>query len=475
MLPRNLSRSLLLCFVVLVPSRWLLSRDVGSSARHFGATNLDTSLSCISKVYGKPVTWDSVDTNLLIHPCPSTQAALQDSLAKIGLRVFETPEFVFVIPAKMFQAAVTDDNQFHSWLKWSALNIHLNLQSLEEGEELPPGASGIAKNILNEARLIPLPVSKLPDVGYPNKGQLDAELNIAIWVGRLGPGDQRSVVACINGRPLFSTARLVYGELHNDIYVMLWDSPLFNVLHGNIYFQDVNGDNSKEIVVESSTYGNKEYPILAIFDKSGREITRQKQCDTRDSADGNFGEENGVCAVYGTDIAFSDNEEGPKDIRVSGWYGDRGRHVFKLLNGLYVPGSALTGGVGPATAQKSPDPAELNEQGIKLMHAMNYAGAEVKFQQASLSSGDKNPEYANNVGFALYKQEKYDLAISWFKKTIQLDPQRAVAYLNLGDVYAKLNRNAEARGAYGKYLDLVPDSKSAADVKKKLDVLPISP
>jgi TPR repeat len=436
MLPRNLSRSLLLCFVVLVPSRWLLSRDVGSSARHFGATNLDTSLSCISKVYGKPVTWDSVDTNLLIQPCPSTQAALQDSLAKIGLRVFETPEFVFVIPAKMFQAAVTDDNQFHSWLKWSALNTHLNLQSLEEGEELPPGASGIAKNILNEARLIPLPVSKLP---------------------------------------VFSTARLVYGELHNDTYVMLWDSPLFNVLHGNIYFQDVNGDNSKEIVVESSTYGNKEYPILAIFDKSGREITRQKQCDTRDSADGNFGEENGVCAVYGTDIAFSDNEEGPKDIRVSGWYGDRGRHVFKLLNGLYVPGSALTGGVGPATAQKSPDPAELNEQGIKLMHAMNYAGAEVKFQQASLSSGDKNPEYANNVGFALYKQEKYDLAVSWFKKTIQLDPQRAVAYLNLGDVYAKLNRNAEARGAYGKYLDLVPDSKSAADVKKKLDVLPISP
>ena len=337
---------------------------------------------------------------------------------------------------------------------------------------MPSEASGIVKNLLKEARLIPLPLSRLPEAGYPNKGEVDVDLNIAVWIGELGRGNQRSVVACINGRPLFSTARLVYGELRNDKYVMLWDSPLFNVLHGNIYFLDVNGDNSKEIIVESSTYGNKQYPILVIFDKSGREITRQKQCDTKDSADGNFGADNGVCAIYGTDIAFSDNEENPKDIRVSGWYGDRSNHIFKLSNGLYATGSPVTGGFDPSAAQKSPDPAELNEQGIKLMHSKNFAGAEVKFQQASLLSGDKNPEYANNVGFALYKDEKYDLAVSWFKKTVELDSQRAIAYLNLGDAYGKLNRNAEARGAYRRYLELAPDSKSAADVKKKLDALP---
>jgi len=50
--------------------------------------------------------------------------------------------------------------------------------------------------------------------------------------------------------------------------------------------------------------------------------------------------------------------------------------------------------------------------------------------------------------------------------------QEAIAYLNLGDAYGKLNRNAEARGAYRRYLELAPDSKSAADVKKKLDALP---
>jgi len=56
-----------------------------------------------------------------------------------------------------------------------------------------------------------------------------------------------------------------------------------------------------------------------------------------------------------------------------------------------------------------------------------------------------------------------------------LDPQRAVAYLNLGDCYAKLSRDAEARGAYRKFLELAPDSKAASEVKKKLDASHISP
>jgi len=148
------------------------------------------SLSCVSNVYGKPATWDSVDTNLLIRPCPSTQAALQESLKKDGLRVLETPEFVFVVPAKMFQTPAPEANQFRGSLKWSTLKVHLNLQSLQEGEELPSEASGIVKNLLKEARLIPLPLSRLPEAGYPNKGEVDVDLNIAVWIGELGPGNQ---------------------------------------------------------------------------------------------------------------------------------------------------------------------------------------------------------------------------------------------------------------------------------------------
>jgi len=56
-------------------------------------------------------------------------------------------------------------------------------------------------------------------------------------------------------------------------------------------------------------------------------------------------------------------------------------------------------------------------------------------------------------------------------KAIEIDPNRAVAYLNLGDAYAKLNNIAEAWRAYEKYLELAPDTKSAPEVKKKLDAL----
>jgi len=37
--------------------------------------------------------------------------------------------------------------------------------------------------------------------------------------------------------------------------------------------------------------------------------------------------------------------------------------------------------------------------------------------------------------------------------------------LELGDAYAKLNRNTDARRTYAKYLELASNSKAAPDVK----------
>jgi len=82
--------------------------------------------------------------------------------------------------------------------------------------------------------------------------------------------------------------------------------------------------------------------------------------------------------------------------------------------------------------------------------------------------------FANNVGFAWYRAGKIQEAVLWFQQAISLDPRRAVAYLNLGDAYAKLSKEAPAREAYQKYLDLAPNSKAAPDVKKKLEALSAS-
>jgi tetratricopeptide (TPR) repeat protein len=50
-----------------------------------------------------------------------------------------------------------------------------------------------------------------------------------------------------------------------------------------------------------------------------------------------------------------------------------------------------------------------------------------------------------------------DVALKDFQKAIQLDPKLAEAQLWMGLTLRKLNRNAEARSAFGKSLQLNPD------------------
>ena len=67
---------------------------------------------------------------------------------------------------------------------------------------------------------------------------------------------------------------------------------------------------------------------------------------------------------------------------------------------------------------------------------------------------------------------QYEDAVKWFQKAIAFDPKRAVAYLNLGDAYFDQQKKAEAKDAYGKYLALAPNSKTAPAVRDKMKLLP---
>lgn len=123
-----------------------------------------------------------------------------------------------------------------------------------------------------------------------------------------------------------------------------------------------------------------------------------------------------------------------------------------------------------APREAGQDPKVENEEGLKLMQRRQPMSAVGWFVGAARADSS-NAEYTNNAGFAYYQMGKYGESVLWLEKTISIDPKRAVAYLNLGDAYAKLRRNAKARQAYTKYLELAPDSKSAPRVKKKLDAL----
>jgi peptidoglycan/xylan/chitin deacetylase (PgdA/CDA1 family)/tetratricopeptide (TPR) repeat protein len=115
--------------------------------------------------------------------------------------------------------------------------------------------------------------------------------------------------------------------------------------------------------------------------------------------------------------------------------------------------------------------AVANDEGMRLYKEKRYADALAKFTEAS-SLQPASALFANNVGFACFRMGRYDEATKWFLRTIALDPKRAVAYLNLGDAYFSLQRTTEARDAYQKFLTLAPNSKSAIDVREKMQSLP---
>lgn len=108
-----------------------------------------------------------------------------------------------------------------------------------------------------------------------------------------------------------------------------------------------------------------------------------------------------------------------------------------------------------------------NDKGLQYYREKQYAEAEVAFTEALKYS----PDFAlaaNNLGFIYFRQEKFSEAVRWFENTLKIDPSRAVAYLNLGDAWVRLNDNGKAKKAYTSFLELAPNSPSAAYVREEL-------
>ena len=72
------------------------------------------------------------------------------------------------------------------------------------------------------------------------------------------------------------------------------------------------------------------------------------------------------------------------------------------------------------------------------------------------------------VGNFYFKKGNYKGAINRFREATKWNPNFAEAFLRLGDAEEKIKDTKGAHEAYAKYLELAPDSKEAASVKKKL-------
>jgi hypothetical protein len=92
-----------------------------------------------------------------------------------------------------------------------------------------------------------------------------------------------------------------------------------------------------------------------------------------------------------------------------------------------------------------------------------------KLKSESDNKIDKfNVNKYNDLGFFLEQGKKYREAVELLEKVVNADPNRTVAYINLGDAYFGLKDSAKAKKAYLKYIDLMKKDGKSAKIPKRV-------
>jgi len=331
--------------------------------------------------------------------------------------------------------------------------------SLSELEELSTAALRAVRPSLG----VEPPIAKRSDVGQPHDAIAIINLELLFDIHRLSATGPESIIGILREElGGIGDGRIIYGEFRDGKPIFLWDSPRLTTRLLNLNYRDIYHDGVEEILLMGFLPSRGTIGDLVIFTANGQELSRQP------------GGPEGFTApiITGGEVKFVEDSHGGPDFLGIPDESDEAKVNTYALVGTYKNQSQESSGQSAPVGDNAA--AQVNEQGMQLMKSKSYEAAAAKFTEA-FHLNPNDAAFANNVGFAWYRAGKLQDAVLWFQQAISLDPKRPVAYLNLGDAYAKLNRNAEARRAYNKYLELAPNSKSAVDVKRKLEALPSTP
>jgi tetratricopeptide (TPR) repeat protein len=179
-----------------------------------------------------------------------------------------------------------------------------------------------------------------------------------------------------------------------------------------------------------------------------------------------------VLSTWGRRIEFQENKDSPyPDVQV---YWHHSADENPPVNHYIWAGNKYV----DAEQSKS---ETLNKEALKLFNQGKIHKAIELWKQAvklAIIPGlgyTSNAEALNNLGFAYYKlatksnsDEHFELARTYLEQSIEVDPRRWVAYLNLGDLCAVRDWPEEAIENYEKLLELNPNYKNADKIKEKI-------
>ncbi|MGA2353024.1 MAG: hypothetical protein ABSG02_00915 [Terriglobales bacterium] len=331
--------------------------------QHIGMTPEQEFLLCAQQVMGKTVLWSGIfDTReaganpVPRVPCP----ALREEFIRLlkenaGILTLEDGGFAYLevhwVPTTGLQSGPVYDGGTPPFkVDFDVRKGERSDRKLSEQE-----LQTISKKILGKTR----GVEVLWDIQDPPCiGRIEVQLNIEAH--RLSKQGPESIISFLRvsdcpGKRLdhppgyiSDMTRLIYGEVKNGEYEMLWDSPLLFAPPNWISYRDLNGDGTAEILVwpskldyqfpeDSARFG---YAVgVVAFDVTGREITRQTDCKHY-----YYLPDNAACPIVARKTRLVQSKNGRQmEILATGWVDDsvsgatKRVRRFSLIDGHYRP------------------------------------------------------------------------------------------------------------------------------------------
>src|SRR5271168_4531903 len=284
-------------FLTLLASGLAAASITQGQVQHIGMTPEQEFLLCAQHVLGETVLWERIfqtrkvgDNPVPQVPCPASREEFISSLRKnVGILTFEDGGFAFLVAnggptSRLGSSPVYSGGTPH-------FKVDFDIRQGERSDDRQMSEQELQKTsskILGKAR----GVEVLWDIqDQPCFGQIGVQLDID--ARRLRKDQPESIISFLRvsdcsedlDRPpgyISDVTRLIYGEIKNGEYEMLWDSPLLFAPPSWISYRDLDGDGTAEIVIlpakldydfpeDSAQFG---YAVGAVaFDVSGKEIT----------------------------------------------------------------------------------------------------------------------------------------------------------------------------------------------------------
>jgi len=126
----------------------------------------------------------------------------------------------------------------------------------------------------------------------------------------------------------------------------------------------------------------------------------------------------------------------------------------------------------PQPPPAKPQPGELQKERPKPKTSGKEEVPPEEDKSLSVDSYSFNPLQAQKdltVGNYYFKLKKYRAAETRFHEALKWNDGFGEAWLRLAEVEEKLKDPQSAKEAYTKYLELAPDAKNAAEIRKKIE------